>query len=140
MEATRRRVLRSELLGLSSNGSRSSAIQTAISAFGRFRLLTFDHDPDTREPTVEVAHEALLREWGLLRRWLEESRADIRTQRQVTRSAAEWEASGRDSSFLVPGGARLEQFMAWRERPTLAHTTGVSAYERARVIAHTAER
>lgn len=31
------------------------------------RLLTFDRDPMTRGPTVEVAHEALLREWGRLR-------------------------------------------------------------------------
>ncbi len=31
-----------------------------LDAFGRHRLLTFDREPSTREPTVEVAHEALL--------------------------------------------------------------------------------
>jgi len=121
-DVTRRRVLRSELLGLSSNGKPASDIETAIEAFGRIRLLTFDHDPETREPTVEVAHEALLREWHLLRSWLEEGRADIRILRQVTRSAAEWEHSGRDVSFLVPGGARLEQFTRWRDTTGLALT------------------
>src|SRR4029450_10613545 len=37
-----------------------SAMASALGAYGRHRLLTFDRDPSTREPTVEVAHEALL--------------------------------------------------------------------------------
>ena len=41
-----------------------------IDTYGRYRLLTFDRDPATRSPTVEVAHEALLSEWGRLRQWL----------------------------------------------------------------------
>lgn len=32
-----------------------------LAAFGSQRLLTFDSEPATRQPTVEVAHEALLR-------------------------------------------------------------------------------
>ena len=36
------------------------------------RLLTFDRDVAMREPTVEVAHEALLREWPRLTTWLAE--------------------------------------------------------------------
>lgn len=134
-EVTRRRVLRSELLGLSSNGNPSSAIQTAIAEFGRFRLLTFDHDPETREPTVEVAHEALLREWDLLGAWLEGSRADIRTQRQLTRAADEWQESGRDSSFLIPGGARLQQFIRWRNGTDLALTQVEEDYLQASILA-----
>ena len=35
-------------------------------AFGTSRLLSFDRDPRTGTPTVEVAHEALLREWARL--------------------------------------------------------------------------
>ncbi len=47
-----------------------------IETFGRHRLLSFDRDPDTREPTVEIAHEALLREWARLRGWIDEARED----------------------------------------------------------------
>ena len=89
---------------------------------GKYRLLTFDHDPVTRSPTVEVDHEALLREWPRLRGWLDESRADIRNQRQVARAAEEWEKSERDSGYLIPGGAKLEQFMTWRDVSGLALT------------------
>ena len=39
----------------------------------RRRLLTFDRDPATREPTVEVAHEALLARVGRLRDWIDEA-------------------------------------------------------------------
>ena len=75
-EDTRRRVLRSEVNALL--GESSSEV---TESYGEARLLTFDHDPQTREPTVEVAHEALLQEWVRLREWLDESRADIRLQR-----------------------------------------------------------
>ena len=70
-----------------------------LDRFGRARLLTFDHDPITREPTVEVAHEALLQEWGRLREWLDESRADIRLQRVLGNAANEWQ-SARSRSWL----------------------------------------
>src|SRR5262249_60878682 len=60
-----------------------------LELYGRYRLLTFDRDPQTRGPTVEVAHEALLREWGRLRAWLEASREDLRVQRRLGQAATE---------------------------------------------------
>jgi hypothetical protein len=41
--------------------------------------------------SVEVAHEALIREWGSLRGWLEENRQQLRLHRHLTESDAEWE-------------------------------------------------
>ncbi len=41
-----------------------------IDTFAAYRLLSLDHDPASRAPTIEVAHEALLREWERLRNWL----------------------------------------------------------------------
>ena len=67
---TRRRVLRSELETIQT----SEVLGRVINTFGRHRLLTFDRDPVTRGPTVEVAHEALIREWSRLRTWLDEDR------------------------------------------------------------------
>jgi hypothetical protein len=80
-------------------------ITHVIDLFGRYRLLTFDHDPVSRGPTVEVAHEALLREWGRLREWFSAGRADIRLQRLLAATANEWLQSGRDEGFLLRGGA-----------------------------------
>ena len=59
-EDTRRRVRRSELATLADAQTMDAVIET----FGRHRLLSFDRDPDTREPTVEIAHEALLARVG----------------------------------------------------------------------------
>jgi energy-coupling factor transporter ATP-binding protein EcfA2 len=93
-EDTRRRVLRQELDTLSveplQNSSQQTPVETVIESFGRTRLLSFDHDPATRGPTVEVAHEALLREWRRLREWLDESRADIRMQVVLRDATSDW--------------------------------------------------
>ena len=59
-EDTRRRILQTELLTL---GDRD-VVEDVIDRFGRYRLLTFDRDDATRSPTVEVAHEALIRRWN----------------------------------------------------------------------------
>ncbi len=103
---TRRRVLRSELLSV---GHNRQALETVIETYGKSRLLTFDHDPATRSPTIEVAHEALVREWARLREWLDASREDIRIQRLLSTAANEWIGADRDPSFLATG-TRLSQF------------------------------
>src|SRR5262245_41445388 len=82
---------------------------SVVELYGRYRLLTFDRDPVTREPTVEVAHEALIRSWARLRQWLDSSRESLRVQRRLATAAADWVAAGRDASFLA-AGARLAQF------------------------------
>ncbi|MCP4416732.1 MAG: protein kinase, partial [Chloroflexi bacterium] len=94
---------------------------SAIEMYGHYRLLTFDRDPITRSPTVEVAHESLLHAWPRLRGWLDESRADVRQQRLLGSAAAEWLAAERDGGFLLYG-ARLEQFSGWAENSTVALT------------------
>ncbi len=82
-----------------------------LDQFGAARLLTFDRDRATREPTVEVAHEALLREWPRLAGWLEED-LEVRRSAEAVASAAEvWDQGGRDSSDLYRGG-RLENAAA----------------------------
>jgi DNA-binding SARP family transcriptional activator/energy-coupling factor transporter ATP-binding protein EcfA2 len=102
----RRRVLRSELLAVGEGAG------TVLDVFGRHRLLSFDRDPVTRGPTVEIAHEALIGEWGRLRRWIELSRDDLRMQRRLATGAAEWLATGRDAEYLL-GGTRLDQTAEW---------------------------
>ena len=47
----------------------------------------------THEETVEVAHEALIREWPRLRDWLAESREDVRQQRLLSAALKEWQAA-----------------------------------------------
>jgi hypothetical protein len=52
---------------------------------------------------VDVSHEALIRGWPRLRRWLDEDRVGLRLHRRITEAAQEWERSDRDSDLLYRG-------------------------------------
>ena len=103
-EDTRRRVRRSELATLAD----AQTMGAVIESYGRHRLLSFDRDPDTREPTVEIAHEALLREWGRLRGWVNDAREELRQRARISAGAAEWEQAEGSSEYLMTG-PRLAQ-------------------------------
>ncbi len=115
---TRRRVHRAELLAIVND---PELMDEVIDTFAAYRLLSLDHDSITHSPTVEVAHEAILREWERLRAWLDESQGEIRLQRQLAHAAQEWSEAALDTSFLLRG-ARLEQFEQWAASTQLALT------------------
>ena len=117
-EDTRRRVYRTELYEASDDRAQ---VNLVLDTFGDYRLLTFDSDPITREPTVEIAHEALIRRWDQLRRWLDGSRNDIRLQRQLANAARDWRDNDEQEGFLLFGG-RLIQFEEWAVQSTIALT------------------
>ena len=116
---TRRRVRRTELNNL---GLSEAALDTVLDAYGSFRLLSFDHDPVTRGPTVEVAHEALIRQWPRYRDWIDGQRDALLLERRLEVATREWEENERDASFLL-GGGRLEQHQQWAETSGLRLTT-----------------
>lgn len=105
-EDTRRRVGWAEIMALAGG---TDALQRVLDTYGHYRLLTFDRDASTREPTIEVAHEALIREWTRLRGWLDENREELRLEHRLTAAAEEWRNAKRNPDFLA-SGARLHQF------------------------------
>ncbi len=117
-EESKRRVRRSELLSMAAD---ADVMDDIIDTYAAYRLLTLDHDPATRSPTVELAHEAILREWDRLRAWLDDNRYDIRQQRLLAAAVNEWLAASSDPSYLLHG-ARLEQFAGWAAETGLALT------------------
>lgn len=123
-EDTRRRVQQGELLALQGD---EKVMQDVIDLFGKFRLLTFDRDRATRTPTIEVAHEALIRQWQRLRGWLQDNRENLRVQRRLTASADEWLNAGKEASFLA-SGTRLDQFEGWAKETDLALTGDEFSY------------
>ncbi len=78
----------------------------ALSALIDSRLVTADGE------TLEVAHEALLREWPRLRGWLEEDADGRRLHQHLTAASRDWQAAGRDTSELFRG-ARLASTLDW---------------------------
>ena len=78
----------------------------ALQALTTRRLLT------ASEATVEVAHEALLREWPRLRGWLEDDVQGRALHRHLTQAAQEWRKAGRDPGELYRS-ARLTGALDW---------------------------
>lgn len=62
---------------------------------------------------VEVAHEALLREWPRLAGWIEENRDGVRIHRALTSAAQEWQRLQCDEGALYRG-TRLTETLEWR--------------------------
>ncbi|MDJ0665357.1 MAG: BTAD domain-containing putative transcriptional regulator, partial [Acidimicrobiia bacterium] len=114
-EDTRRRVLEAELCQLDVE---SRDLDQILQVFGRHRLLSFDRDPVTRGPTVEISHEALLSQWKRLRSWVDEARDDVRNQRRLAQALGEWVSADRADDYLLRGG-QLDQLAGWAATTSL---------------------
>ena len=101
-EVVRRRV---ELAELHAEGE--GEIRAVLELLADRRLLTLS------ATSVEVAHEALLREWPRLRGWLEADAQSRRVHRHLAQAAADWQERGRDRADLYRG-ARLAIAREWR--------------------------
>ncbi|HUG08003.1 MAG TPA: BTAD domain-containing putative transcriptional regulator [Acidimicrobiia bacterium] len=112
----RRRVRLSELESLD---VAKADLDRILTPFVTERLLLADRDPATRGPTVEVAHEALLREWPRLRTWIDEEREALIVTRRLQVALQEWETADRDPGYLLTG-SRLVSFQNLLESTYLA--------------------
>jgi len=97
-EDTRRRARRGEL---------PASANAIADEFVRHRLLVADHDPATREPTLDIAHEALLARWPRLRQWIDEDREQLMLVQHLSQAATDWDLGGRVDTDLYRG-PRLE--------------------------------
>ena len=103
-EDTRRRVQLAELMP---KPQEKATIENVLQTLADARLVTTDKEE------VEVAHEALIRSWPMLRGWLDENREGIRLQRRLLEDAQRWDKElDRDREALY-SGRRLEQVAEW---------------------------
>ena len=114
---TRRKVQFDEL---ASRPEDREQVHEVLMTLADARLIT------TEQNSVEVSHEALIREWPTLRNWLEENREGLRLHRHLTEAAQDWEAIGRDPDALYRGG-RLIQTVEW----SLGHPEDLNPLEQA---------
>ena len=73
---------------------------------------------------VEVAHEALLRQWPTLTTWLDDDADSLKTVEGVRRAAAEWMKNQGNAAWLVHTGERLDAADGLRQRRDLDHLMG----------------
>jgi hypothetical protein len=110
-DTTRRRAAFSELT--LPDQRQTVLLQQVADAFVAARLLTTNESAGTT--TIEVSHEALIREWARLAEWLREARDDIIFQQTISADAAEWVRHGRLEDRLYRG-SQLAEAQAWAAR------------------------
>lgn len=84
------------------------------------RLLTIDRSSETGIVTVEPAHEALLRQWQVMRGWLDEDAGLLAALEGVDAATRDWVLRERQPDWLIHHGGRLEDAEKLDARPDLA--------------------
>src|SRR5712692_7561088 len=92
-------------------------LRETADAFIAARLLTANEVAGTT--TLEVSHEALIREWQRLAEWVHEAREDLYLLQVIRQDAAEWQRHERSEDRLYRG-TQLAEALAWRERSLLS--------------------
>ncbi len=72
--------------------------------------------PKPEQQTVEVVHEALIRNWGQLRKWMETDREFRTWQEQLRASMHRWQEMNRDQEQLLRGAALVQAQEKLKER------------------------
>src|SRR5262249_37345774 len=81
------------------------------------RLLVTSRDEFTGHETVEVAHEALIREWSDLRGWLNEDREFLLWRQRLGLYLRDWQRANREQGSLLHGAALSEAERWHASRP-----------------------
>ncbi|MFN6478030.1 pentapeptide repeat-containing protein [Nostoc sp. DedQUE07] len=98
-EDTRRQVLQRDLISL----QYSEAVINRIIQRLADEKLVVTSTLSNQIAVVDVAHEALIRHWLLLRKWIEESRDLLRQKRKIEAAAIEWRDRGKAKDYLLQG-------------------------------------
>lgn len=93
--ATRQRATLQQI----TDGKKDDPSAMLINALAQARLLVLNRGKED-EPVVEVAHEAMLVHWPLLKNWIDTMQEDLILLRQVKQAAKDWERRGKKKAFL----------------------------------------
>jgi WD40 repeat protein len=82
------------------------------------RLLVTSYDPSSGEVTVEIIHDALLREWGLLKWWLKRDGSFLHWHQELERRAQAWvETNPNETRYTdrLIRGSSLSESEGWMD-------------------------
>ncbi len=101
LEVTSQRLRRSELFAKAYNAEITERVLSKLVSDARLLRQTEGDTPaDTQ---IEVAHEALVRNWPTLMGWLEDERENVRRRNRLRDQAKRWLAANRDPNLLWRG-------------------------------------
>ncbi len=128
---TRRRAVLADL---------APAVRPVVAKLARERLLVIGRDEASGEETVEVAHEALIRHWDRLGKWLDEDREFLLWRQRLEVALAQWKRAGRKDSGTLLRGAPLAEAERWLGERGDDLTEEQRAYVRASLAARDRRR
>lgn len=111
LEITSNRVRLETLL---QQGDARDRVERVLEKFFAVRLLRVTEGDVASDTQVEIAHEALIRNWPRLVEWLDAERDQLRKRVRLTSAAEQWNAIGRSKDALWRG-ALLEEAAQYRE-------------------------
>jgi formylglycine-generating enzyme required for sulfatase activity/transcriptional regulator with XRE-family HTH domain len=113
-------------------------VERVIAALTSARLLVTDSDSSGQE-TVEVAHEAVIRNWNRLRGWLVEDREFLLWLQRLRQWHGEWEFNDRENGALLRGRllAEAEGWLGTKDSDIAPH---LREYIERSIAAHEAYR
>ncbi len=85
-----------------------------IKKLADWRLLVTGQDAESRERTVEVVHEALIRHWTTLREWVDQEREFLLWRENLKMRWRQWCESSQDEGALLRG-VPLDQALTWQK-------------------------
>lgn len=100
-KGARRRAAITELITSESDAPHVESIIRRFAAPG-VRFLVTAADEEQGE-TIEVAHEALIRNWNNLQEWIAECREALRQKHKIEQDAEAWERRGKPRGYLLQG-------------------------------------
>jgi WD40 repeat protein len=100
LEVTSNRVPR---VALYQRAEANDRIDRVLDKLIQSRLVRVSEGDVAADEQVEIAHEALVRNWPRLVEWLEEERVTLRQRQRLTTAAEEWQRLERDESLLWRG-------------------------------------
>ena len=100
LEVTSNRVKRETLY---QSGEPRHRIDAVLERLVEARLVRLTGAEAAEDAQVEVAHEALVRNWPRLVGWLEDDRETIRRRLRLTAAAEQWKTLGQDPGALLRG-------------------------------------
>jgi hypothetical protein len=110
-DTTRRRAALSEFT--LDDPLQTHLLRETLDTFITARLLTTNEVGGMT--TIEVSHEAVIREWKRLAEWMREAREDIPLQQALSEDVAEWERRGKPRDRLYRG-SQLKEAKGWAGR------------------------
>lgn len=100
LEVTSNRILKRHLYD---SGEAADRIDRVLEKLDESRLIRYTRGDSPDDTQVEIAHEALIRNWDRLINWIEEERHFLRQRRRLTDDAERWLSRGKKEDFLYRG-------------------------------------